>query len=392
MTTFKPISVASAWHVLLLAFAFLLAAPAAQAQTFDTTAPHVLLMDHETGTVLMERAADEPTGPASLVKIMTAEIVFHAVKEGHLSLDDEFTVSEYAWRTGGARSGGSTMFAELGSQISVGDLLRGMLVQSGNDAAIVLAEGMAGTELAFADLMNQRARELGMRDSVFRNASGLPDPEQHVTMRDMVILARHILEAHPDFYPIFAEPDFTWNNIRQRNRLPLLDAGIGVDGIKTGHTAESGYGLVASAQSGDRRLVLAINGLESARERETEARKLLEWGFRAFEPIIAFEEGEVVGQARVFGGVQGRVALRADGPLRVLVPRAGDPERLRARIVYNGPIPAPVAEGTRVGSFNVWRGEQLIQETPLYTAEAVDTGPLHRRAFDALSELLFGWI
>jgi serine-type D-Ala-D-Ala carboxypeptidase (penicillin-binding protein 5/6) len=363
----------------------------AKAQEFDTAAPNAVLMDADTGTVLFERAAEERTGPASMAKVMTAEIVFHEISEGRLSLEDECSVSENAWRRGGAASGGSTMFAALGSQISVGDLLRGMLVQSGNDAAIVLAECIAGTEIAFADRMNRRAQELGMRDSQFRNASGLPDPEQYVTMRDLVVLARHVILAHPDFYPIFAEPDFTWNNITQRNRLPLIHAGIGVDGLKTGHTSESGYGLMASARSGDQRLILAINGLDSARDRENEARKLLEWGFRAFRQITAYQEGEVVGEASVYGGEKGRVALVGNGPVRVLVPRAAS-DPLRARVVYQGPIEAPVEAGVAVGHLQVWQDDRLLQETPLYTAEAVGRGPLHRRAFDALTELVFGWI
>ena len=367
------------------------AGPAAQAQEFDTAAPYAILIDADTGTILFERAADERTGPASMAKVMAAEIVFHEVAEGRLSLDDECTVSENAWRRGGAASGGSTMFAELNSQIAVGDLLRGMIVQSGNDAAIVLAECIAGTEIAFADRMTRRAQELGMEDSQFRNASGLPDPGQYVTMRDLGLLARHIIKTHTDFYPIFSEPDFAWNDISQRNRLPLINAGIGVDGLKTGHTDESGYGVVASAKSGNQRLILAINGLESARDREAEARKLLEWGFRAFRQITAFEEGEVVGQASVYGGDKGRVALVGDGAIRVLVPRAAS-QPLRARVVYQGPIEAPVEAGAEVGHLQVWQEERLLQETPLYTAEAVGRGPLHRRAFDALTELVFGWI
>lgn len=368
-----------------------LGGPAAKAQDFDTSAPYALLVDADTGTVLFERDAEERTGPASMAKMMTAEIVFHEISKGNLSLEDECSISEYAWRTGGASSGGSTMFAELNSRISIENLIRGMLVQSGNDAAIALAECVAGTELAFSEMMNRRAQELGMDDSQFRNASGLPDPEQYVTMRDLVTLGRHIIQEHPDFYPIFSEPDFTWNGITQRNRLPLLNGGIGVDGLKTGHTEESGYGMVASAKSGEQRLILAINGLESARDREGEARKILEWGFRAFRSITAFEEGEIVGEARVYGGEQRSVPLRGRGPVRVLLPRSGA-EQMRSRIAYQGPIEAPVEAGAQVGHLQVWQDDRLIQETPLYTAEAVNRGPLHRRAFDALTELVFGWI
>lgn len=387
----KPSKASCACGALLIAFFSVFAHSAARAQGFDTSAPYALLVDADTGTVLFERESDERTGPASMAKMMTAEIVFHQISKGELSLEDECSISEYAWRTGGASSGGSTMFAELNSRINVENLVRGMLVQSGNDAAIALAECIAGTELAFSEMMNSRARELGMVNSQFRNASGLPDPEQYVTMQDLVTLGRHIIHEHPDFYPIFSEPDFTWNGITQRNRLPLLNAGIGVDGLKTGHTEESGYGMVASAKSGEQRLLLAINGLQSGREREEEARKILEWGFRAFRSITAFEEGEIVGEARVYGGDQRGVPLKGRGPIRVVLPRSGA-EQLRARVAYEGPIAAPVDAGVQVGRLQVWQDDRLIQETPLYTAEAVGRGQLHQRALDALGELVFGWI
>jgi D-alanyl-D-alanine carboxypeptidase (penicillin-binding protein 5/6) len=363
----------------------------AAAQVFDTKAPHAILMDSDSGTVLFEKAADELTPPASMAKLMLIEYVFHAVKEGRLSLDDEFVISEHAWKTGGASSGGSTMFAKLNSRVPLADLLRGIIVQSGNDASIAVAEGIAGTELAFADLLNERAREIGMTNSIFRNATGLPDPEQRTTMRDLAILARHIIRDYPDFYPIFAEREFTWNGIKQPNRNPLLDEGIGADGLKTGHTEESGFGLVGSAKSGTQRLIVAMNGLKSMGEREAESRKLLEWGFRSFRQITPFEDGEAVAEADVYGGTKGSVPLKAQGPLRVLVSRTAS-EPLRARVVYKGPLVAPVSPGVQVGSFQVLQGERVIQETPLFTAEAVEKGSLHQRALDAVGELLFGWI
>jgi D-alanyl-D-alanine carboxypeptidase (penicillin-binding protein 5/6) len=376
----------------LLAVVFLLPGqPPARAQVFDTTSPFAILMDASSGTVLFEKNADELMGPASMAKLGLVDYVFTAIAEGRLSLTDEFVISENAWRRGGAASGGSTMFAVLDSRVSLGDLLRGVIIQSGNAASIAIAEGIAGSEIAFSDLLNDHVSDLGLTRSTFRNATGLPDPDQRVTARDLAILARHIVREFPDLYKIFAEPDFTWNNILQRNRNPLLNAGIGADGLKTGYTEESGYGLTASAISNDQRLIVVVNGLKSPRERAGEARKLLEWGFRSFRQITLFGDGDTVAEASVYGGKKGRVALRADGPLHVLVARTNrDP--LKARVVYQGPIEAPVKAGLRVGVLKVWQGDRLIQETPLFTAESVGEGELHQRAIDALQELLLGWL
>jgi D-alanyl-D-alanine carboxypeptidase (penicillin-binding protein 5/6) len=363
----------------------------ARAQLFDTKAPHALLMDYDSGTVLFEKAADEPFEPASMAKLMTAEYAFKELKEGTISLDDQFTVSEHAWRTGGAPAGGSAMFAELHSSVPVGDLLRGLIVQSGNDAAIVIAEGIAGSEPAFADLLNKRASELGLKNSRFMNANGLHDPDQVVTVRDLAILARHIIQTYPEYYRIFSEPEFTWNKIRQTNRNPLIGEGIGVDGLKTGFIKESGYGIVASALRNDQRLVLALGGLQSETERIAETKRILDWGFRNFTQLTVFEADEVIAEASVYGGITGRVPLKADGPIRILVARDAK-EALKARALYQGPLMAPVQEGEKVGVLRIWEGERIIQETPLHTAGSVEQGALHARAVDALGELLFGWL
>jgi D-alanyl-D-alanine carboxypeptidase (penicillin-binding protein 5/6) len=230
-----------------------------------------------------------------------------------------------------------------------------------------------------------------MRNTHYSNSNGLHDPDQVVTARDLAILARHVIQTYPEFYPIFSEPEFTWNDILQRNRNPLLDDGIGVDGLKTGYIKESGYGIVVSAVRNTQRLILVVMGLDSEADREEEAKRLLDWGFRSFQQVTAFNAGEVVAEASVYGGDLGRVPLVADGPLRILVPRASQAE-LKARVVYQGPIMAPVEAGLEVGAFKVWDGDRLIQETPLYTAQAVGRGPLHSRAIDALGELLFGWL
>lgn len=363
----------------------------AEAQLFETRAKEAFLMDGQTGTVLFSKNADELVPPASLAKLMTIEVVFHAIKSGRLSLDDMFEVSENAWREGGAASGGSTMFAKVHSTIPLEDLIQGIIVQSANDACITIAEGMAGSEANFARLMTERARQLGLTKSTFDNSTGLPDPKTRVTMRELVLLARHIHDAYPALYHYFAEPSFTWNKIRQRNRNPLLDLGIGVDGLKTGHTDAAGYGIVASMEQGGRRLYLAMSGMSSARERAEESRKMLEWGMRAFEKRPLFADGAVVGDASVYGGETSSLPLKAKGPVDIFVP-VGNPDGLKARIVYHWPIMAPVEEGTQIGDLKVFIGDTLSQETPLYAAETVEKGPLYKRALDALQELMLSWL
>ena len=255
----------------------------AEAQSFQTTAPFALLMDYESGAVLFEKNADELMAPASTSKLMTAEIVFHEIKEGRLKLDEEFEVSENAWRTGGAHSHGSAMFLSVHSNVRIEDLLRGLLIESGNDAAITLAEGVSGTEENFVALMNKRAAELGMTHSTFANVWGKGDPHERVTPREMAQLAAHIIADYPDLYHYFSERDFTWNKIHQLNRNPLLTMDLGADGLKTGDIAESGFGLVGSAVQNGQRLIIVVNGLKTAADRAEESRKLLDWGFRSFD-------------------------------------------------------------------------------------------------------------
>jgi D-alanyl-D-alanine carboxypeptidase (penicillin-binding protein 5/6) len=350
-------------------------------------APHAILIDAQYGGVLFERDADRLIFPASLAKLMTAEYVFHEIKEGRIKLTDEYMVSENAWRKGGAPSHGSTMFAALDSKISVDDLLHGMIIQSANDACIVLAEGIAGNEAEFGGKLTQRAREIGLEKSVFINSNGLPDPNEKVTTRELAMLARHIIRTYPDFYPLFAQPDFTWNKIRQQNRNPLLGAMNGADGLKTGYTKEAGYGLVGSAVQNDLRLIVVVTGVQTAKERADEAKKALEWGFRNFEQRTIFAEGQTIGTAKVFGGASGRVALKADGEVKVMLPKSGA-DRLIARIVYTGPVPAPVSEGTPIGNLKVWRNDNLILTMPLKAAENIGKGNMPQRAFDAVTEMI----
>ncbi len=365
-------------------------APAqALAQLFETRAKQAYLVEADTGTVLFAKNENEEVPPASLAKLMTMEVVFNAIKSGRLTLDDEYSVSENAWRTGGAVSGGSTMFAEIHSSIPLRDLIQGVIVQSANDGCIVIAEGMAGSEENFARLMTERARQIGLTHSVFANSTGLPNPDSHVTMRDLVVLARHIYQTYPDFYHYYSQEDFTWNKIRQRNRNPLLPLGIGVDGMKTGFTEESGYAIVASIDREGRRLFLAMSGLESENARREEARKILEWGIRAFERKPLFKDGEVVATASVYGG-ETSVALKAKGPVDIFLPLT-NPDRLVARVRYKWPLRAPIEEGQQIGDLYIYIGDTLSREEPLYAAESVKKGPIQRQALDALIELVQFW-
>jgi D-alanyl-D-alanine carboxypeptidase (penicillin-binding protein 5/6) len=350
-------------------------------------APHAILIDAENGSVLFERDADRLIFPASLAKLMTAEYVFNELTQGRLKLTDEFMVSENAWRRGGAPSHGSTMFAAIYSKVPVDDLIHGMIIQSANDACIVLAEGIAGNEAEFAAKLTARARAIGLEKSVFTNSNGLPDPGEKVTTRELGMLARHIIRTYPDFYKLFSQPDFTWNKIRQQNRNPLLGSMTGADGLKTGFTREAGYGLVGSAVQNGLRLIVVVNGVNTDKERADEAKKLLEWGFRNFEQRVLFAEGQAIGAAKVYGGASSRVSLVADGLVRVMLPKTG-PDKLIARIVYNGPVPAPVTEGTRIGNLKVWRNDNLILSMPLKAAENVGKGNMSQRAFDAVTEMI----
>lgn len=376
--------------LVLLASIALQTGPAAS-QIYETSAREALLVDADTGTVLFAKDIDKKIPPASLAKLMTMEVVFHQLKNGKLKLTDTFFVSENAWRNGGANSGGSTMFAKVKSEIPLEDLIRGVVIQSANDGCIVIAEGLAGSEIAFAGLMNERARAIGLENSHFTNSTGLPDPLQYVTVADLAKLARHIIREYPEFFRYYSEEAFTWNNITQKNRNPLLSMGIGADGMKTGFTEASGYAIVGTVKRGNQRLVAVLSGMDSMNERAEETRKILDWGSRAFEKIRIFDENEVLGEAGVYGGVKSGVALTGKGPVEIYVP-IGFRDKLQARIAYTGPLMPPVEEGAQVATLRVWIGDQLSQETPLFAAETVERGGLSRRSMDAVKELLIGLI
>nr|WP_230989454.1 D-alanyl-D-alanine carboxypeptidase family protein [Devosia faecipullorum] len=368
-----------------------LAAPVSAQVDFDTKARFAVLMDHESGAVIFQKDADARLEPASMTKLMTLAVVFNEIRAGRVSLDDLFFVSENAWRTGGATSGGSTMFAELNSQIRVEDLIRSVIIQSGNDAAIILAEGIAGTEATFALMMNELAGDLGLEGSNFTNATGLPDADEYSTARDLADLGRYLIREFPEYYHYFSEPEMEWNKIKQANRNSLIDVGIGVDGLKTGHTQSAGYGVVLSTAQGDRRLIAVVHGLASMRERAEEGRKLLTWGQRAFERITPYAAGTVVGYADVYGGDNPQVGLVGKGEIALYLPR-GSRQCLSATLNYTGPLMPPVRQGDKVAELRVFCNDQLVQAAPLYAAEDVRQGDLVRRATDAMKHLALGWL
>jgi len=357
---------------------------------FDGDAPTAILIEASSGSVLFEKNADELRAPSSMMKLMTAEVVFHALTEGSIKLTDEYRISENAWRRGGAPAGGSTMFAVLNSKVSVDDLLHGAIIQSGNDSCIALAEGMAGNERIFAtDVMTKRAREIGLMKSTFANSNGLPDPGNKMTVRELAKLARHIIQTYPEFYKLFGEKEFTWNKIRQQNRNPLLNSLEGADGLKTGYTKEGGYGMVGSAVQNGTRLIVVINGLEDPEDRASEAKKMLEWGYRNFETRILFAAEQTLGYAKVFGGSSRSVKLSSPEPIKVMVQKSGG-DKLIARLVYSGPVRAPIEAGQKVGIVRVWRGGNVAMEAPVYAAESIGVGSTFRRAIDGASELVIG--
>jgi D-alanyl-D-alanine carboxypeptidase (penicillin-binding protein 5/6) len=356
---------------------------------FQSSVPAAILLDAESDSILYEKNGDQLVAPASLAKLMTLEFLFREIKQGRVKPDDEYIISENAWRKGGAPSHGSTMFAAIHSRVKVSDLIQGIIVDSANDACIAVAEALAGNEASFGQLLTQRARAIGLETSTFTNSTGSSDPNLRVTAREMAELVRHIIHTYPDFYPYFSQRDFTWNNIHQQNRNPLLGMGIGADGLKTGETSEAGFSLVGSAIEDNFRLIVVVTGAKSDKERAEEAKKLLEFGFHDFQARVLFAEGQTVGDAKVFGGDKSYVPLVAPGIVRLMVPR-NNSQRLLARIFYTGPVPAPISKGQLIGKLKVWRGENLALELPLQAADDVGKGSMSQRAMDGATELMIG--
>lgn len=355
----------------------------AAAQMQATPARAAVVIDMTSGATLLEKNADTPLPPASMSKLMTLYLVFEALKSGHLSMDDEFRTSPHA-----ASMGGSKMFLREGQLVSVHDLLQGVIVQSGNDAAVALAEAMAGTEQAFAARMNQRAKEIGLTNSHFANATGWPDPEQRMSTRDLAHLAALIIREFPDYYPLFSETEFTWDDVTQQNRNPLLTLDIGADGLKTGHTEEAGYGLVASAKRGDRRIVMAIAGLGSAGERAREGERLINWAFRAFETRELYAKGEGLLSAPVWIGAAPTVELAPNRDVVITAPY-GSIDKAAVKVVYDAPVAAPIEAGQQLGHIEIDVPDLDPVTVPLVATTAVGPGGFVTRV-QAAAQLLLG--
>ncbi len=353
-----------------------------------TPAKQAYITDFESGKVLFAKNAEAPMKPASMAKIMTVFVVFQRLADGSLNLENKFLVSEKAWRKGGSKT-----FVEVGSRVSVNDLLHGVIVQSGNDAAIVLAEGIAGTEDAFAEEMNFWAKKLGMTQTNFRNATGWPDPDLQTSAKDLNILTTEMIRrfpanTYPDLYPMFAKREFTYNQIKQQNRNPLVYGMAGGDGLKTGHTEESGYGLVGSAVRNGRRVVMVLNGMDSIKQRSNEARRLMDLIFREFQSYEFFKQDQPVDQANVWLGTASQVDLVLDGPLKMVLSRK-DRQAMEISVQWLDPVPAPIRAGDQIGTL-VLRLPEEVTQLPLRAAQDVDTLGLFNRIGAAVKYLIFG--
>lgn len=371
---------------LLVATAITAAQPAA---AMDTVAREAILIDNQTGAVLFEKNADVLMPPASMSKLMTVYLVFERLKEGSLSLDEEFVVSDNAWRKGNWASGGSTMFLEPRQRVRVEDLLQGIIVQSGNDACVVVAEALAGSEDAFAEMMTEKGREIGLKNSTFRNASGWPHPEHRMTARDLATLAMRTIKEFPEFYHFYSERQFTYNGHKQHNRNELLGKGIGVDGLKTGHTQNAGYGLTASAERLGRRLILVVNGLPDKRARREEPQRLLEWGFREFKNYALFKAGEEVAKADVWLGKKAQVPLIVTDEMLLTLPRK-ERAGMKATVEYQTPVPAPVKAGDKLGTLTLSFPDREAIQVPLVAGDGAERLGLFGRVMSALRSIILG--
>jgi D-alanyl-D-alanine carboxypeptidase (penicillin-binding protein 5/6) len=370
--------------LLRLLAVLLLGGLAPRAEAYETSAQAAFLIDLQSGQELYAKNADVPLPPASMSKLMTVLMVFERLADGSLGLDDTLPVSEKAWR-----KGGSKMFVEVGSRVRVEDLLHGIIVQSGNDACIVVAEALGGTEEAFSEQMTRRARELGLTHSTFKNASGWPEPEHLMSARDLATLATIIIETYPQYYRMFAEKEFTFSNIRQYTRNPLLYQDIGADGLKTGHTEEAGYGLTASAVRDGRRLVMVLVGLERPGDRARESERLLDYGFRNFKNYQLFASGDAVDQADVWLGSAGSVPLLVQEDIWVSLTPEGRSD-LKVKVAYDGPIPAPVADGSQLAELEIIAPGLAPRRVPLIAGATVQAASMFARMTSAIGYLIWG--
>jgi len=384
-----------------IVLALIVAGFAAPAEALiETSAEHAILMDGDTGQILWQKNADTPMPPASMSKLMTLELLFQRLKDGRVKLTDTFPVSENAWKTGGSK-----MFVSVGSQIAVEDLIRGIIIQSGNDACVVVAEALGGTVDGFVDMMNQRAKQLGLKNSHFVNPNGLPDPPgQLMSVHDLAILARHLQKDYPAYYKYFGERDFTWNNIHQPNRNTVLEKFPGADGLKTGYTDASGYGVVASAVHDGHRLILVLGGLRypdldkdsdvkrdwiAEQRRGDEAARVLGVAFREFRQYKLFAPGQTVGTAPVWQGEKDNVAMTVAQPLAVTM-QVDSRARMKVTLHYDGPVQAPIAKGQQIGTLSITAPDFPGMQVPLYAAEAVPSAGLFGRVMDGLHALVVG--
>lgn len=374
----------SAIRRVAIALAALVLAPL-QAAAVETSAKQAIVVDYNTGTVLYEKNADERVHPASMSKLMTLYVLFDRLKQGVITLDSEFPVSQKAW----ALDEGSTMFVGIGEKLRVEDLIRGIIVQSGNDACLVVAEGIAGTEEAFAELMNETAARLGLKDSHFVNSHGLEHPDHLMTVRDLAILSTRLIADFPEYYHYFAEREFVHNNIKQGNRNPLLYRDIGADGLKTGHLTVSGYGLAASAQRNDRRVIVILHGMQSMQERADQGAAMVEWAFREFDNYTLAKADQVLDEAPVWYGQQDTVPLVVQQDLVATLPRAAR-KSLEVKAVFEGPVPAPIQKGQQIGKLVITAGEISPLEVPVYAGADVERLGMFGRVFAALKHLILG--
>ncbi len=382
--------------VLLLLALLLWSLPASRqssaADALEVIAPQAILMDAATGAVLFEKAADEQTPPASMAKLMTLDLVFRGLKEGRLKFEDEYPVSANAYKKGGDRSGATTMFLAQGSSARVADLVSGIAVASANDACIVIAEGMAGSEAAFAEQMAQVGKEIGFTAAHFTNSTGLPDSEMTMSVRELALLAQHLIREYPDYYSYFAQRNFSFNNKLLLNKNPLLSANIGADGLKTGASADGGLGIVASAVQDGRRFIVVINGLKSETDRTADARKLFDYGVKTYKEATVFDAGEIISTARVWGGTQWFVPVMSDSEVRIVVPRGkNESNRLKASLVYQGPLKAPIRKGDAVGYLRVETVEGIVSKVPLKAGADVGRSGVLARGLDSILVLGLGW-
>jgi D-alanyl-D-alanine carboxypeptidase (penicillin-binding protein 5/6) len=350
----------------------------------DTQAQHALVMEAETGTILLDKNSEERMPPASMSKVMTAYLVFDYLKQGRAKLDDELPVSERAWRTGGSK-----MFVPIGGRIKIEELIRGMVIQSGNDACVVLAEGLAGSEQAFVDQMNQKAKEIGLTNSHFADVNGLPNPDHYMSARDLATLALRTINDFPDYYKYYSEKDFKYNNINQGNRNPLLYKDLGADGLKTGHTDEAGYSLVASALRGDRRVILVLGGLPSMKARAQESERLLEWAFREYANYKLVSAGDKVDDAEVWLGAEAKVPLTVNKDLIVTLPRKARKD-MKVTVTYDRPVPAPIKKGDQIAKLTVSAPDIPPTDKPLYAAVDVDRLGMFGRVAVAAGSWIWG--